>query len=76
MLPYDGYREWFIQYGPHQAVSDSTPIARGDTPLTIPVPTFALDLPGLASEWAGGLRGPRPRAPCMNSSGRDEPEVP
>ena len=26
-----------VYYGPHQAVSDATPIARGNTPLTIPI---------------------------------------
>ena len=26
-----------VHYGPHQAVSDATPIARGNTPLTIPI---------------------------------------
>ena len=28
-----------VHYGPHQAVSDATPIARGNTPLTIPILT-------------------------------------
>ena len=26
-----------VYYGPHQAASDATPIARGNTPLTIPI---------------------------------------
>jgi hypothetical protein len=26
-----------VHYGPHQAMSDATPIARGNTPLTIPI---------------------------------------
>ena len=26
-----------VHYGPHQALSDATPIARGNTPLTIPI---------------------------------------
>jgi hypothetical protein len=26
-----------VHYGPHQAMSDATPIARGNTPPTIPI---------------------------------------
>jgi hypothetical protein len=31
-----------VHYGPHQAMSDATPIARGNTPLTIPILTAGI----------------------------------
>ena len=31
-----------VHYGPHQALSDATPIARGNTPLTIPILTTGI----------------------------------
>ena len=37
VLPFDGYRAWCTMVHQTRNLSDATPIARGNTPLTIPV---------------------------------------
>jgi hypothetical protein len=49
VLPYDGHRVSQVHYdGPHHwqtySLSDATPIARGNTPLIIPILTVAAHL--------------------------------
>ena len=38
-----------VYYGPHQAASDATPIARGNTPLTIPILIIQIGREGAAA---------------------------
>jgi hypothetical protein len=52
-----------VHCGPHQAMSDATPIARGNTPLTIPILTTHFNIEG-SSVFVRYLRDPREKAGC------------
>ena len=75
-----------VYYGPHQAASDATPIARGNTPLTIPILIikggFARHVPSPCfteidlHEKSGGVPGtdphPRRRKGSRNSEAKPQ----